>query len=79
MAKSFQRVHFVGRFPEFETIDSNSIAGYCSEVCKEANVTEVLANEGVLILAVHPDIGPVETGALCKGPVDLAKFPLTYS
>jgi hypothetical protein len=44
----------------------------------EPAVPEAMRQEQVPIPAIPPGIGPVEQCAMCKGPVDMSDFHLTY-
>src|SRR4051812_31938175 len=76
--RSFQRVHYETAIPEVEIEDSESLACYCSPGCMELHTPEAMRGQGVPIPAVRPGLDPVEACVLCKGPVDMSDFHLTY-
>lgn len=61
---------------EVEVADSDGIAGFCSERCREIGIGKVLTEHA--IRATYPGIGPVETCSRCSGPVDMATFHLAF-
>lgn len=76
--RSFERVEFGGPMPEVEVIGAEGVAEYCSCECMAAHVPTAMEGERVPIPAVPPTIGPVESCALCRGPVDMTTFHLAY-
>lgn len=76
--RSFERVEFGGPMPEVEVIGAEGIGNYCSCACMVAHVPKAMEDERVPIPAVPPSLGPVESCALCRGPVDMTRFHLTY-
>lgn len=77
--RAHERTHFLEPLPEVEIIDSSSIDCYCSRQCLELGVAPAMAREQVPIPALRPDIGPIETCAICRTVVDMSEFHLAYS
>ena len=81
VTRAFERVCFypAPRAPEVDTTDAEGIGIYCSAGCRQMALPALMLVENVPILAVRPDIGPIEVCAKCKGLVDMAAFHLTYT
>lgn len=81
VTRAFERVCFypAPRVPEVDITDAEGIGIYCSACCRQMALPALMLVEDVPIPAVRPDIGPIETCAKCKGPVDMAAFHLTYT
>ncbi|SAK89717.1 hypothetical protein AWB78_04747 [Caballeronia calidae] len=76
IAREWERVHFSESIPEVEIEDSWGLECYCSQLCANLRLEEVMAREGVPIR--HPDIGPIEPCSKCGAPIDMTQFHLTY-
>lgn len=64
---------------EIEVLSGEGIGVFCSGGCHQAGRSKVMREEGVPIPPVPPDLGPVESCAKCKGPVDMSDWHLMYT
>lgn len=80
ISREYERVIFNGANDpdEIEIADSESIANFCSSTCRDLGKIAAMAVKCVPIPPVRPGIGPIESCAKCKGPVDMADWHLTY-
>lgn len=79
LTRSRQRVHFLPSMPEIETRQAECLSYYCGQRCMDGHLPGVMEAERVPV-ADHPvGIGPVESCAVCKGPVDMTEFHLAYT
>ena len=79
LSRCIQR-HVFGRPGEpasAEVSTSESIAGYCSWACRDADQAGQMSALGYAMPAIAPGPGPVEVCANCKGPVDMAAWHLS--
>lgn len=77
--RAHERAHFLEPLPEVEITDSSSIDCFCSQQCLALGVAAAMAREQVPVPALKADIGPIETCAICRAPVDMSEFHLAYS
>jgi len=76
--RQFERVGFGTSMPVIDVEHSDGLTCYCSDRCMNIHFPKEMVNQGVPIPAVRPDIGPVEVCAVCKGPVDMLRWHLTF-
>lgn len=76
--RRFERVEFAESANIIDVEDCEGLCCYCSEPCMRLHFPKEMAAQGVPIPQQRPDLGPIEVCALCKGPVDMALYHLTF-
>jgi hypothetical protein len=74
--RAHERTEFMEPLPEVEIIDSCAVDCFCSRECLDAGLAAAMARQRVPIPASPACIGPVETCAVCRKPVDMTQFHL---
>src|SRR4051812_49356698 len=74
--RNIARVHYKSPvlFDEVEIGASDQLAVFCSKVCMDEGRAEVMAKERVRVPATPPDINPIESCAVCRGPVSMSNW-----
>lgn len=75
-ACEWNRVVYSDGLPCVDVEQHHWIEQYCSARCRAARLTAVMARENVPIL--RAGLGPVESCANCRGPVDMSRLHLAY-
>jgi hypothetical protein len=76
--RNVERFHYSnGELTQIQVLYSDSHKHFCSAVCADVSVPEVLDSLGLEILP--PSTSPVGTCAKCNGPVDMAAPHVAYS
>ena len=76
--RRFERVEFAANANIIDVEDCEGLSCYCSELCMRVHFPKEMAAQGVPIPQQRPDLGPIEVCALCKGPVDMTQYHLTF-
>lgn len=82
VAREYERMRYKDSSDGFEVaIDistSESLAGFCSKLCRHQGGASVMATMRIRVPNQRPAFGPIEVCARCGGPVDMSDWHLVF-
>ncbi|SOE63447.1 hypothetical protein SAMN05414139_02308 [Burkholderia sp. D7] len=77
IAKSLERVDYLGPIPSVEVEQEESAAYFCSTACRNNKRQTTMQQQGVPLRRIG--IVPIEPCARCGAPVDMTKFHVMFT